>query len=125
MQQEQEVSLDFLRIRPSEPMLFLDKAEIARCANYREAVRLAWERRQPRGMTMRTLAELCGMYPQHVSSYLHEDPLLPSGAPRLNLPADKIAAFEAAVGNYAVSQYLNHLGRLTIMQEVIAAQRAA
>ncbi|MFM9934167.1 XRE family transcriptional regulator [Achromobacter xylosoxidans] len=125
MQREQEVSLDFLRIRPSEPMLFIDKAEIARCVTYRQAVRLAWDMRQPRGMTMRTLAELCGMYPQHVSSYLHEDPLLPSGAPRLNLPAEKINAFEAAVGNYAVSQYLNHLGRLTIMQEVIAAQRAA
>lgn len=125
MQQEQEVSLGFLRIRPSEPMQFIDKAEIARCVTYRQAVRLAWDMRQPRGMTMRTLAELCGMYPQHVSSYLHEDPLLPSGAPRLNLPAEKINAFEAAVGNYAVSQYLNHLGRLTIMQEVIAAQRAA
>jgi len=125
MQQEQEVSLDFLRIRPSEPMLFIDKAEIARCVTYRQAVRLAWDMRRPRGMTMRTLAELCGMYPQHVSSYLHENPLLPSGAPRLNLPAEKISAFEAAVGNYAVSQYLNHLGRLTIMQEVIAAQRAA
>lgn len=125
MQREQEVSLDFLRIRPSEPMLFIDKVEIARCVTYRQAVRLAWDMRQPRGMTMRTLAELCGMYPQHVSSYLHEDQFLPSGAPRLNLPAEKINAFEAAVGNYAVSQYLNHLGRLTIMQEVIAAQRAA
>ena len=125
MQREQGASLDFLRIRPSEPMQFVDKAEIAQCVTYRQAVRLAWERRQPRGMTMRTLAELCGMYPQHVSSYLHEDPLMPSGAPRLNLPAEKINAFETAVGNYAVSQYLNHLGRLTIMQEVIAAQRVA
>ncbi|AWP75715.1 hypothetical protein [Bordetella bronchiseptica] len=78
MQREQGVVLDFLRIRPSEPMLFIDKAEIARCVTYRQAVRLAWDMRQPRGMTMRTLAELCGMYPQHVSSYLHEDPLLPS-----------------------------------------------
>ena len=75
-------------------------------------------------MTKRTLAELCGMYPQHVSSYLHEDPLMPSGAPRLSLPAEKIGAFEAAVGNYAVSQYLIRLGHLTIMQEVIAAQGA-
>ncbi|MGY0665820.1 hypothetical protein [Bordetella bronchiseptica] len=124
MQREQEVSLDFLRIRPSEPMQFVDKAEIARCVTYRQAVRLAWDMRQPRGMTMRTLAELCGMYPQHVSSYLHVDPLLPSGAPRLNLPAEKINAFEAAVGNYAVSQYLNHLGRLTIMEEVIAQRTA-
>lgn len=78
MQREQEVSLDFLRIRPSEPMQFIDKVEIARCVTYRQAVRLAWERRQPRAMTKRTLAELCGMYPQHVSSYLHEDPLMPS-----------------------------------------------
>ena len=124
MQREQEVSLDFLRIRPSGRMQFIDKVEIARCVTYRQAVRLAWERRQPRAMTKRTLAELCGMYPQHVSSYLHEDPLMPSGAPRLSLPAEKIGAFEAAVGNYAVSQYLIRLGHLTIMQEVIAAQGA-
>ncbi|MCM2569729.1 hypothetical protein NAT65_01415 [Achromobacter xylosoxidans] len=124
MQREQGASLDSLRIRRSEPMQFIDKAEIARCVTYRQAVRLAWERRQLRGMTMRTLAELCGMYPQHVSSYLHEDPVMPSGAPRLSLPADKIGAFEAAVGNYAISQYLIRLGHLTIMQEVIAAQGA-
>ncbi len=124
MQRDQGASLDSLRIRRSEPMQFIDKAEIARCVTYRQAVRLAWERRQLRGMTMRTLAELCGMYPQHVSSYLHEDPVMPSGAPRLSLPADKIGAFEAAVGNYAISQYLIRLGHLTIMQEVIAAQGA-
>lgn len=125
MQSKQEIFFDVVREAPVEPMRFLDKSEIARCTTYRQAVRLAWERRRPHGLTMRALAELCGMYPQHVSSYLHEDPLMPSGAPRLSLPADKIGAFEAAVGNYAISQYLIRLGHLTIMQEVIAAQGAA
>ncbi|SSW66628.1 hypothetical protein AVE30378_02167 [Achromobacter veterisilvae] len=125
MQFNSEIFFAAPREAPMEPMRFLEQSEIARCATYRQAVRLAWEQRQPHGMTMRTLAELCGMYPQHVSSYLHEDPLMPSGAPRLNLPADKISVFEAAVGNYAVSQYLIRLGHLTIMQEVIATQGRA
>lgn len=103
---------------------FLPLAAVAACKTFREAVRLAWEHRTRPNMTQRSLAEECGLYPPHVSSYLHPDALDAKRRPRLDLPADRIDAFEAAVGNHAIRQYLNHLGRLTIMEEVIA-QRAA
>mgnify|MGYP006890152969 CR=1 FL=1 len=35
---------------------------------YRHACRLAWKLRNPR-ITQRTLAELAGLYPSHVSDY--------------------------------------------------------
>ena len=97
---------------------------IAACKTFREAVRLAWDNRTRKNMTQRTLAEECDLYPPHVSSYLHADPMDEKNRPRLNLPADRIDAFEEAVGNHAIRQYLNHLGRLTIMEEVIAQRTA-
>jgi hypothetical protein len=103
-------------------MRFLPPSEIAQCTTYRDAVRLAWERRSRVHMTQRTLAELCGLYAAHVSSYLRPDPVDNKGRPRLDLPAGRIAAFEAAVGNHAISQYLVHLAQLTIMQEFFARQ---
>jgi len=103
---------------------FLPLSAVAACKTFREAVRLAWEHRARPNMTQRSLAEECGLYAPHVSSYLHPEPLDGKNRPRLDLPADCIDAFEEAVGNHAIRQYLNHLGRLTIMEEVIA-QRAA
>lgn len=103
---------------------FLSPSTVAACKSFREAVRLAWEHRIRPNMTQRSLAEECDLYAPHVSSYLHPEPFDEKNRPRLNLPADRIDAFEEAVGNHAIRQYLNHLGRLTIMEEVIA-QRAA
>lgn len=103
---------------------FLPLSTIAECKTFRDAVRLAWEYRLRRNMTQRALAEECDLYPPHVSSYLHAEPLDERKRPRLNLPADRIDAFEEAVGNHAIRQYLNHLGRLTIMEEIIAQRTA-
>jgi len=75
-------------------------------------------------MTQRTLAEECGLYAPHVSQYLHATPVDHKGNRRLDLPADRIAAFEQAVGNHAVTQYLVQSAMLTIMEEVISQRRA-
>ncbi|WP_249291923.1 helix-turn-helix domain-containing protein [Achromobacter ruhlandii] len=103
---------------------FLPPSAVAACKTFREAVRLAWEHRARPNMTQRSLAEECGLYAPHVSSYLHPEPPDNKKRPRLDLPADCIDAFEEAVGNHAIRQYLNHLGRLTIMEEVIAQRTA-
>ncbi|MDN7490553.1 hypothetical protein QZM35_22845 [Burkholderia sp. AU45274] len=41
-----------------------------------------------------------------------------------NLPAEKIDAFEAAVGNKVITQWKARTAGLTIMEEVIAARAA-
>lgn len=103
---------------------FVPEALVRACRTYRDAVLLAWDHRSRKSLTQRALAEECGLYAPHVSSYLHPEPLDNKKRPRLDLPADCIDAFEEAVGNHAIRQYLNHLGRLTIMEEVIAQRTA-
>jgi hypothetical protein len=103
---------------------FLALSKIIACASFRDAVRLAWEHRSSPNMTQRTLAEICDLYPPHVSNYLHAEARDRKGKARLDLPADRIVAFELAVGNHAVSQYLNNLLALTIMEEVIFLRAA-
>jgi hypothetical protein len=105
-------------------MRFLPASEIAKCQTYRDAVLLGWENRSRQNMTQSTLGELCGLYAPHVSSYLNRNPLDRQGKKRLDLPPACIADFNLAVGNYAVAQYLNRLGKLTIMEELIS-QRIA
>ncbi len=102
---------------------FLPTAEIVQCEDYRSAVRLAWARRNRPHMTQRQLAEECCLYPPHVSSYLHSESVNKHGARRLDLPADRITAFERSVGNHAITQYLTRLGMLTLMEEVIETRR--
>jgi hypothetical protein len=75
---------------------------VANLKTYREAVRWAWLRRRRVNMTQRILCEEVGSYPPHVSDYLNADDALK----RRDLPASKVAAFETAVGNTAVSQWL-------------------
>jgi hypothetical protein len=99
---------------------FLPSEVIESCSTYREAVRVAWAHRRIKAMTKRSLAERTECYPSHVSDYLHED----DKPARRNLPADKVPAFSAAVGNWGVQQWLNRQSKLTILEEVIA-QRAA
>ena len=79
--------------------------------SYRHACRLAWRLRHPR-ITQRTLAELAGLYPSHVSDYfsVHDT--------RRELPARLVAAFEAVVGNTVVSQWLAQQSRLTVLEEL-------
>lgn len=101
---------------------FLPPADISACQSYRDAVRLAWACRTRRYMTKRQLAEQCRLYAPHVSDYLHDEATYPNGKKRLELPACSIVAFEIAVGNRAVTQYLMKLGALTIMEEIIAGR---
>lgn len=83
---------------------------------YRQAVRLAWKFRRDEDMTRQQLATEAKLYPQHVTDYLHEDDK-PS---RRDLPADKVAAFEAVVGNSIVSQWLASQSRLTVLEQMQA-----
>ena len=84
--------------------------------SYRHACRLAWKLRNPR-ITQRTLAELAGLYPSHVSDYLslHEH--------RRELPAKCIAAAERVMGNTVISQYLAQQSCLTVLEEMQAHRR--
>lgn len=69
--------------------------------SYRAAVRNAWNLRHLQRLTRRSLAELIGAYPPHVTDYLE-----PDDAPRRrDLPARFIPDFEWVVGNTLVSQW--------------------
>ncbi|VVE82890.1 XRE family transcriptional regulator [Pandoraea sputorum] len=114
------LNLDF-----STPVkVFIPQSVINACSTYREAVRLAWEKRAHKGMTQSLLASLCDLYAPHVSDYLAKDGDDSKGNRRRELPAEKIDDFERVVGNRAVSQYLMRKAELTIMEEVIAARAA-
>lgn len=87
--------------------------------DYRHACRMAWKLRQVKGMTRRTLAELAGLYPSHVSDYFSVQDH------KRDLPADRIAAVEAVLGNTAISQWIAHQSQLTVLEEMQADRRAA
>lgn len=84
--------------------------------SYRHACRLAWKLRRTR-ITQRTLAELAGLYPSHVSDYfsLHNH--------RRELPAKHVAAMELVIGNTVVSQWLAQQSKLTVLEEMQAQRR--
>jgi len=86
---------------------------------YRHAVRLAWKLRAIRNMTRRTLAEITGLYASHVTDYfsVHEN--------KRELPAKYIAAVEAALGNTVISQWIAQQSKLTVLEEMQVARRAA
>lgn len=99
---------------------FLPLEVVNECATYREIVRVSWAHRRTKAMTQRTLAERVGCYPSHVSDYLQADDK-PS---RRDLPAERLNAWAATVGNWGVQQWLARQSKLTIMEEVIAARAA-
>lgn len=103
------------------PPAFLPEEEVAKCATYRDAVRLSWAHRRIKAMTLRTLAETVDIYAPHVTDYLHPD----DATSRRNLPADKLNAWASVVGNWGVQQWLLRQSQLTIMEEVIAQRAAA
>ena len=88
---------------------------------YRQAVRLAWKLRRVHYMTQQQLATEAGLYPQHVTDYLHEDDK-PS---RRDLPAEAVARFESVVGNSLVSQWLAAQSKLTVLEEMQATRAFA
>jgi hypothetical protein len=96
---------------------FLPSSEVAACSSFRDAVCLAWSQRRIKAMTRARLAELCDLLPQHVSDYLSRDDSHKKGQRRRALPAEKIAAFESAVGNRAITQFLVRQVQLNLMEE--------
>jgi hypothetical protein len=101
------------------------QSAVERIESYRDAVRMCWVARRSKGMTRNTLAELAGLYPQHVTDYLAESDTDRQGKPRRDLPAKYIKEFEAVTGNTFVSQWLAHQSGLTVLESVIADRKAA
>ena len=100
-------------------------AEIVKLQSYRDAVRMCWMYRRSQRMTQATLAELAGMYPQHVTDYLCESSTDRKGKERRDMPAKYIKEFEAVTGNTFVSQWLAHQSGLTVLESMIADRKAA
>ena len=92
---------------------------IAGCDTWRAAVRMAYDLRQRRQMTRRQLAEEVGCWPSHLTDYLCAEP-----RPR-ELPARFVAAFESAVGNRVLSQWLVRQSHLSLVEEILDNRRAA
>lgn len=101
--------------------LVLPPEVVMRIKSYRQACRLAFKLRHPR-ITQRTLAELAGLYPSHVSDdfSVHEG--------RRELPARHVGAVCAVLGNTVIAQYLAQCCHVTLLEEMqaaVAARRAA
>jgi hypothetical protein len=101
-------------------LVFLPQEHIASCRSYRDACRLAWDWRAIKGMTKLSLAEQCELLPCFVTDYFNEEPKDRKGRRRRELPAEKIDAVEAVLGNNAISQYLNRKKGFRIWEEVKA-----
>ncbi|WP_420715643.1 XRE family transcriptional regulator [Cupriavidus sp. D39] len=102
--------------------VFLPTSLIAQCVTFRDACALAWEYRANEALTKQVLAVVADLYPSHSSDYFHREKHNANGKPRRDLPAEKIADVERALGNRAISQYLARRGMLTLMEEVISAR---
>lgn len=101
------------------------QSQIKSIASYREAVRACWTHRRSQRMTRATLAEMTGMYAQHISDYLADSDLDRKGKERRDMPAKYIAAFESVCGNTYVSQWVANQSGLTVLEGVIADKKAA
>jgi hypothetical protein len=85
--------------------------------SYRHACRLAWKLRNRR-ISQRTLAELAGLYPSHVSDYFSVH------AHKRELPAKHVGAVCAVLGNTVIVQWLAQASSVTLMEELQAARSA-
>jgi hypothetical protein len=99
---------------------FLPQEEIAKCLTYREAVRLSWAHRRDKGLLKRTLAERINSYAPHVTDYLNGDDL----PKRRDLPAEKLAAWACAVGNFGVQQWLEMDAHRELLRQAQERQAA-
>lgn len=91
------------------------------CKTYRDAVRLSWKLRRVHYMTHAQLAAEACLYHQHVSDYLNAD----DKPGRRDLPPEKVAEWNATVGNTLVTQWLAARDKLTVLEEMQATARAA
>lgn len=94
---------------------------LAAAKNYRQAVRLCWALRRAKGLKLSDLGREFGFTRQHVSDYLNED----DRPTRRDLPAERIADFEAVCGNTAITQWLASRQRFTLLEEMQADRAAA
>jgi len=92
--------------------------------SYREAICFGWEHRKIKNMTQATLAEMTGMRPSHLNEFLAKGDVDEKGRLRRDMPAKYIPAFERAVGNSFASQWLAMQSQLTILEAMIADQKA-
>lgn len=99
-------------------------AHMSQVKTYREAVRFGWAHRQVKNMTQATLAEKTGMRPSHIPEYLSKDDTDERGRELRDMPAKYIPAFEKAVGNSFASQWLAMESQLTVLEAMIADQKA-
>lgn len=106
--------------RPGLPALVLPRL-VRRAGTYRAAVRWCWRLRRPAGLALVDLAKERGFVRQHLSDYLNRDDQ-PS---RRDLPARRIAEFEAACANTFITQWLAARQRLTVLEELQAERAAA
>jgi hypothetical protein len=93
------------------------------CKTYRQAVKLAWDKRpnSKEEMTNAELAREIRRPAQHISDYLAKD----DKPKRRNLPADAVAEFERVVENTLVSQWLAAQSKLTVLEEMQATRAVA
>jgi hypothetical protein len=94
---------------------------IRKCRTYRQVVGLCWALRRPGIQTFRQLAAEAVLVPQHVTDYFALDDL----PRRRDLPGEKVREVEAVLGNTAISQWHAMGSRLTVLEELQAAGRAA
>ncbi len=98
---------------------------ISTLKSYRDVCRMAFERRRVVNMTRAGLCERTGMRASHVADYLSDRDIDDRGNEMRDMPAKYIPAFEQAVGNTFVSQWLAMQAQLTILEAQIAEQKAS
>lgn len=87
--------------------------------NYREAVKLAWDKRRVQNKTKQQLANHTGLPPQHISDYFAKD----DKPKRRDLPGKGLVKFEEFVENTLVSQWLAAQSKLTVLEEIQATNQ--
>jgi hypothetical protein len=103
--------------------VFVPDALVNECKSFRDACHLAWTYRSRKNLTFSHLVvEIDGLYASHASEYFAANPVSSKGKQLRDLPAKHVAAVEAQLGNRAISQYMARVGRLTLLEEVIAAR---
>lgn len=86
---------------------------------YRQAVKLAWDKRRVENLTKAQLATHTGLPAQHISDYFAAD----DRPTRRDLPGKGLPKFEEFVENTLVSQWLAAQSKLTVLEEIQATNQ--
>ncbi|WP_020163771.1 hypothetical protein [Methyloversatilis discipulorum] len=91
---------------------------------YRDAVIWCWQNRRRNSRDeigdQAMFARSSGVHRPHVSRMLNPRTKAP-----MDLPPDQLPSFEAFTGWRGVTQYMAHIGRTTVMEQVIAERNVA